>query len=70
MLTTLRGHKMKPDHDSNILILEPEVEATATVIWLHGLGADGYDFYSIVPRFNLSSPLSVRFIFRMHRLDR
>lgn len=54
---------MKSDHDSTVLILEPETEATATVIWLHGLGADGYDFYSIVPRFNLPSPLSVRFIF-------
>lgn len=54
---------MKSDHDSTALILEPETEATATVIWLHGLGADGYDFYSIVPRFNLPSPLSVRFIF-------
>ena len=29
--------------------LEPQVPATATVIWLHGLGADGHDFEPVVP---------------------
>ena len=32
---------------------------TASVIWLHGLGADGYDFEPIVNKLNLSH---VRFI--------
>ena len=36
---------------------------TASVIWLHGLGADGFDFLSIVPQLNLPQDLSVRFIF-------
>jgi len=31
------------------------------VIWLHGLGADGHDFESIVPELGL--PIAVRFIF-------
>jgi phospholipase/carboxylesterase len=31
------------------------------VIWLHGLGADGYDFEPIVPE--LSVPFAVRFVF-------
>ena len=35
----------------------------ATVIWLHGLGADGNDFAGIVPQLNLPSELPVRFIF-------
>jgi len=35
----------------------------ATVIWLHGLGADGHDFEPIVPQLGLSDTLSVRFIF-------
>ena len=26
------------------LVLEPQGPATASVVWLHGLGADGYDF--------------------------
>ncbi|MBL7002501.1 MAG: dienelactone hydrolase family protein [Gammaproteobacteria bacterium] len=33
------------------------------VIWLHGLGADGRDFESIVEQFNFPQDLSIRFIF-------
>jgi phospholipase/carboxylesterase len=33
----------------------------ATVIWLHGLGADGHDFEPIVPELELAKP--VRFVF-------
>lgn len=32
----------------------------ATVIWLHGLGADGHDFVDLVPQLNLPN---VRFVF-------
>jgi len=32
-----------------------------SVIWLHGLGADGHDFEPIVPELNLSTP--TRFVF-------
>jgi phospholipase/carboxylesterase len=35
----------------------------STVIWLHGLGADGNDFAPLVPELNLPPDLSVRFIF-------
>ena len=35
----------------------------AAVIWLHGLGADGYDFAPIVPELNLPEELAIRFIF-------
>jgi phospholipase/carboxylesterase len=35
----------------------------STVIWLHGLGADGNDFAPLVPELNLPADLSVRFIF-------
>ncbi len=43
--------------------LHPEGEATATVIWMHGLGADGNDFVPIVPELRLPAALKVRFIF-------
>ncbi|HEY5603889.1 MAG TPA: carboxylesterase [Gammaproteobacteria bacterium] len=33
------------------------------VIWLHGLGADGFDFYPIVPQLNLPDHPAIRFIF-------
>jgi len=36
---------------------------SASVIWLHGLGADGHDFVPIVPELHLPDTLPVRFIF-------
>ena len=38
-------------------------EAHGSVIWLHGLGADGHDFEPIVPELRLPQELSLRFIF-------
>jgi phospholipase/carboxylesterase len=35
----------------------------AAVIWMHGLGADGYDFEPIVPELGLSGAAPVRFVF-------
>jgi len=35
----------------------------ASVIWLHGLGADGHDFEPIVPELKLPGTLPVRFVF-------
>ena len=43
--------------------LEPTQPATATVIWLHGLGADGNDFAPIVPELGLPAEHAVRFVF-------
>jgi len=34
-----------------------------SVIWLHGLGADGHDFEPIVPELHLPADLSLRFVF-------
>ncbi|HEV2321538.1 MAG TPA: alpha/beta hydrolase-fold protein [Gammaproteobacteria bacterium] len=35
----------------------------ASVIWLHGLGADGHDFEPIVPELRLPPALPLRFVF-------
>jgi phospholipase/carboxylesterase len=35
----------------------------ASVIWLHGLGADGHDFEPLVPALALPAALPVRFVF-------
>ena len=43
--------------------IEPSAQATASVIWLHGLGASGHDFEPIVPELQLPAGLAVRFIF-------
>lgn len=45
------------------LIIEPVGKPQAVVIWLHGLGADGYDFEPIVPELNLPVNAAVKFIF-------
>lgn len=42
---------------------EPSVPARSSIIWLHGLGADGHDFEPIVLELGLAEDLAVRFIF-------
>jgi len=52
---------------TNILLPGIEVATsdpvTASVIWLHGLGADGNDFVPVVNELGLPRQLAVRFIF-------
>jgi phospholipase/carboxylesterase len=43
--------------------LEPAKPAESSVIWLHGLGADGHDFEPIVPELGLPSGHGIRFLF-------
>ncbi len=45
------------------IIINPQSEPKAVVIWLHGLGADGYDFEPIVPELNLPDSAAIKFIF-------
>jgi len=43
--------------------IETAPNPTFSVIWLHGLGADGNDFVSILPELGLPASPAVRFIF-------
>ncbi len=43
--------------------LETAPDASASVIWLHGLGADGNDFVPILPELSLPPAAAVRFVF-------
>ena len=43
--------------------IDPKSPADASIIWLHGLGADGHDFEPIVPELGLPADAAVRFIF-------
>lgn len=43
--------------------IETNPNPTASVIWLHGLGASGHDFEPVVPELGLPSDAAVRFIF-------
>ena len=45
------------------ITVETGSEPIASVIWLHGLGASGHDFESIVPHLKLPNDLPIRFIF-------
>lgn len=46
-----------------VVTLEPPGPHTATVIWLHGLGADGNDFAPAVPFLGLPEDHGIRFVF-------
>src|SRR5215471_471373 len=43
--------------------IETAPDPAASVIWLHGLGADGNDFPPIVPELRLPESLRLRFVF-------
>ena len=45
------------------VVLAPPGKPLASVIWLHGLGADGRDFVPIVPELCLPTESAVRFVF-------
>lgn len=43
--------------------VETGSDPSASIIWLHGLGADGHDFEPIVPELRLPDTLPMRFVF-------
>lgn len=43
--------------------LNPATVATASVIWLHGLGSNGHDFVPIIPQLQLPATLAIRYVF-------
>ncbi len=43
--------------------INPESPAIGSIIWLHGLGADGNDFAPIVRELNVAERLPLRFVF-------
>jgi len=45
------------------ITIETAPNPQTSIIWLHGLGADGHDFESIVPQLGLPDDLAIRFIF-------
>ena len=55
------SHRIQESADA--VVLAPAAQATASVIWLHGLGADGHDFVPIVPELELPPAPGLRFVF-------
>ena len=54
---------MLKQESADAVVLAPAAAPTASIIWLHGLGADGNDFVPIVPELRLPADLAVRFVF-------
>ena len=48
---------------SDVVEVQTGPEPVGSVIWLHGLGADGHDFEPIVPELRLPAELPLRFVF-------
>lgn len=48
---------------ADAVVLSPAQRPSAAVIWLHGLGADGFDFVPIAHELRLPASLPVRFVF-------
>ncbi len=44
-------------------IVETAANISKSVIWLHGLGADGHDFVDLIPELQLPADMGIRFIF-------
>ncbi len=55
------NHRIQETADA--VVLAPAAPAAASVIWLHGLGADGHDFVPIVPELKLPPSPGIRFVF-------
>ncbi len=45
------------------VVIDPASEATHAIIWLHGLGADGFDFVPIARELEFARKGSTRFVF-------
>ncbi|MGZ5012934.1 MAG: alpha/beta hydrolase [Methylobacter sp.] len=43
--------------------IQPEAAHKYSVIWLHGLGADGHDFENLIPTLHLAAEANIHFIF-------
>ncbi len=49
--------------DSAPIEIETGPDPVASILWLHGLGADGHDFEPIVPELGLPGSPALRFVF-------
>jgi phospholipase/carboxylesterase len=58
----LKG-KQRMDEANTVEVETGHGAPEGSVIWLHGLGADGHDFEPIVPELRLPAELKLRFVF-------
>jgi phospholipase/carboxylesterase len=51
------------ERDDAVVLAPADGPADSAVIWMHGLGADGYDFVPMIPELALPDTARVRFVF-------
>jgi phospholipase/carboxylesterase len=51
------------EREDAVVLTPADGPADAAVIWMHGLGADGYDFVPMIPELDLPDSARVRFVF-------
>jgi len=54
---------VKPQYEVEFIEHQTGLDPACSVIWMHGLGADGHDFEPIVPQLGLAPGMAVRFLF-------
>ena len=54
---------LRDSHALETVIVETGPNPTATIIWMHGLGADGHDFEPLVPELLEDGMPALRFVF-------
>ena len=54
---------MSDDGDLEVVEVQTSATPDSTIIWLHGLGADGYDFVPIVRELQTLGAPPARFVF-------
>jgi phospholipase/carboxylesterase len=55
--------KYETRQSRDAIVMTPATPPKGSVIWLHGLGADGTDFVPLVPELRLPDAMAPRFIF-------
>ena len=55
--------KYETQQHRGAIVMTPASSPTGSIIWLHGLGADGTDFVPLVPELRLPDNVTPRFIF-------
>jgi phospholipase/carboxylesterase len=62
-MSEMAGRAMPGPDLLEAIELETGPAPAASVVWLHGLGADGHDFVPVVPELHLPATLPLRFVF-------
>ncbi len=55
--------KYQTQQNRDAIVMTPATPPNGSIIWLHGLGADGTDFVPLVPELRLPDTAAPRFIF-------